>query len=224
MGLVKYNDISYGGGGGGDVSLEIIAESFDSTNAYNVGDIVVYNGKLYEFTSEHVANTPWDINEVAEKTVGEELENIKSTRPTAVILSQAQYDALTPAEKADTSKIYYVYDAQTAASGLVIDDNVTSRNSLWSSQKISDEIAGGGGGAVIDDTTTALDKTWSSSKINTELEAKADSSTLDDYVQTSQLGVDDGVATLDSNGQVPTSQIPSLSAQDIADINDLIDD
>ena len=50
--------------------------------------------------------------------------------------------------------------------GAVIDDSTTSSSKVWSSQKVSDELANIPSTDVIDDTTTALDKTWSSSKIN----------------------------------------------------------
>lgn len=43
-------------------------------------------------------------------------------------------------------------------------------------------------------------------------------------VATTQVGVAGGIPTLDSNGKIPTSQIPSLSASDITDIEGLIDD
>ena len=43
-------------------------------------------------------------------------------------------------------------------------------------------------------------------------------------VDSSTVGVAGGIPSLDSNGKIPTSQIPSLSASDISDIEGLIDD
>ena len=37
---------------------------FDATQAYAIGDVVVYQRGLYRFTSAHTANDPWDANEV----------------------------------------------------------------------------------------------------------------------------------------------------------------
>ena len=59
---------------------------------------------------------------------------------------------------------------------------------------------------VNDSNTTGL---WTASKINTELGKKANSTDLNDYILKSQMGVASGVATLDSNGLVPSSQLPS---------------
>ena len=160
----------------GIVSEAIVAEEFGSTLAYSIGDFVLYEGDLYEFTADHTANDPWDSSEVHMWTIGDVIEGIKDKLddvPQAIILTQAQYDALPSAEKLDTSKIYYVYDAVGPATGAVIDDTTTASNKLWSSQKTANEIASAGG-AAIDDTTTAVNKVWSSSKTNTELSGKVD--------------------------------------------------
>lgn len=51
-----------------DVSAMITGD-FDETSAYAIGDIVVYDGGLYKFTSAHTANTAWDSSEVSATTV-----------------------------------------------------------------------------------------------------------------------------------------------------------
>ena len=51
-----------------DVSAMITGD-FDKTQAYAIGDIVVYDGGLYKFTSAHTANDDWDSSEVSATTV-----------------------------------------------------------------------------------------------------------------------------------------------------------
>mgnify|MGYP003289329434 CR=1 FL=1 len=60
--------------------------------------------------------------------------------------------------------------------------------------------------SVNDSNTTGL---WTADKINTELGKKANSTDLDNYILKTQMGVASGVATLDGNGLVPSSQLPS---------------
>lgn len=48
----------------------MISGDFDSTAAYSIGDVVVQNGKLYKFNTEHTAGN-FDTAEVDEKTVAE---------------------------------------------------------------------------------------------------------------------------------------------------------
>lgn len=54
-------------------------------------------------------------------------------------LTQAQYNALSSAEKHDTDKVYYIYDYSPAPITL-INDAIISLTSTWSSQKINQEI------------------------------------------------------------------------------------
>ena len=41
-----------------------LADEFDSTKAYAIGDVVVYQDKLYKFKAAHTANTAWNLAEV----------------------------------------------------------------------------------------------------------------------------------------------------------------
>lgn len=73
-----------------DAILDIIcADDFDSTQAYEIGDVVKYNEKLYRFKADHTANDPWDPTEVDEVDV---VTLIKDSEPDA--LTQEQMDAL----------------------------------------------------------------------------------------------------------------------------------
>lgn len=54
-------------------------------------------------------------------------------------LTQAEYNALSSAEKHDTKKVYYIYDYSPAPITL-INDAVISLTSTWSSSKLSDDL------------------------------------------------------------------------------------
>lgn len=57
----------------------VIAPDFDAeAGVYAVGDLVMYQGKLYEFTAAHETAGAWDSTEVAEKTVADEIDTVKS--------------------------------------------------------------------------------------------------------------------------------------------------
>lgn len=57
----------------------VIAPEFDAeSGVYAVGDLVMYEGKLYEFTSAHETAGDWNAEEVSEKTVSDEIDTVKS--------------------------------------------------------------------------------------------------------------------------------------------------
>lgn len=57
----------------------VIAPAFDAeAGLYAVGDLVMYQGKLYEFTTAHETAGDWDSTEVTEKTVSDEIDTVKS--------------------------------------------------------------------------------------------------------------------------------------------------
>lgn len=146
--LPKINEITLQGNKTSDdlgiVDTDVVADEFDSTLAYSIGDFVLYHGDLYEFTSEHTENTPWDSSEVSMWSIGDVIESIKSALndvPESITLTQAQYDALPQSEKLDTSKIYYISDGVEPVTESAIDDTTTATNKVWSSQKTSNEFA-----------------------------------------------------------------------------------
>lgn len=58
---------------------DVIATEFDSeAGVYAIGDLVMHEGKLYEFTTAHETAGDWDSTEVAEKTVSDEIDTLKS--------------------------------------------------------------------------------------------------------------------------------------------------
>lgn len=57
----------------------IIAPEFDSeAGVYAIGELVMYEGKLYEFTTAHETAGDWDSTEVTEKTIADELSSLES--------------------------------------------------------------------------------------------------------------------------------------------------
>lgn len=58
---------------------DVIAPEFDAeAGTYEIGDKVMYEGKLYEFTSAHETAGEWDPTEVVETTVADELSSLES--------------------------------------------------------------------------------------------------------------------------------------------------
>lgn len=63
----------------GKADNDVIAPEFDSeAGVYAIGDLVMHEGKLYEFTTAHETAGEWDSTEVTEKTVSDEIDSVKS--------------------------------------------------------------------------------------------------------------------------------------------------
>lgn len=63
----------------GKTDQDVIAPEFDAeAGTYAIGDLVMHEGKLYEFTSAHETAGDWNAEEVSEKTVSDELDTLKS--------------------------------------------------------------------------------------------------------------------------------------------------
>lgn len=58
-----------------------------------------------------------------------------------ITLTKAQYEALPAADKLDPSKVYYVPDDESEYNANELDDTVTASDKVWSSQKVSTELA-----------------------------------------------------------------------------------
>lgn len=122
-------------------------------------------------------------------------------------LSKAVYDTNNDGsvDKADKVK--------SGNSFIGVNDEDTS--GLWTSNKTKGELDKKADKSVIGELsnlqTTAKDTLVESvNEIKVSVDAKADKSDLSNYVPTSQKGTNNGVATLDSSGKVPTSQLPSF--------------
>ena len=63
----------------GKADNDVIAPEFDSeAGVYAIGDLVMHEGKLYEFTTAHETAGEWDSTEVTEKTVADEIDSLMS--------------------------------------------------------------------------------------------------------------------------------------------------
>ena len=84
-----------------------------------------------------------------------------------VTLTQAEYDLLSTAEK-NNGTYYHISDADvdSGSTGLIDDTSNPSPDTVWSSQKVSNELSSK---PDIDDTSTANDVTWSADKIDDEI-------------------------------------------------------
>lgn len=56
----------------------MVAGDFSTSTAYAVGDYVIYNDKLYEFTSAHPAGA-WNSDHVMQTTTTDEIKQLKNT-------------------------------------------------------------------------------------------------------------------------------------------------
>ena len=57
---------------------DLIAETYDPTDIYNTGDLVIYNGDLYRAIEDSITGA-WDDNDWVETTVAEECQGASST-------------------------------------------------------------------------------------------------------------------------------------------------
>lgn len=96
---------------------------------------------------------------------------------------------------------------QTAVSGTVPDASSSAKGIV--------QLTGDLGGTADSPTVPALankadtSSVYTKAEVDTALGAKADTSTLSGYIDTAQKGAANGVATLDSGGKVPSSQLPA---------------
>ena len=64
-------------------NVSMLAQQFDYTKNYNIGDNVIYtpdnqsNSALYSFTSQHVANTLWNNNQVQQIILSNDISELK---------------------------------------------------------------------------------------------------------------------------------------------------
>lgn len=55
-----------------------LVSQFTYTKAYNIGDYVVHNGTIYKFITTHAANNYWNINEVIQTVLADDVSDLKS--------------------------------------------------------------------------------------------------------------------------------------------------
>ena len=60
-----------------DATQADIADEFDATEAYAIGDIVMYNDQLYKFKAAHTAGSAWDATEIDAVTVADLIADVE---------------------------------------------------------------------------------------------------------------------------------------------------
>jgi hypothetical protein len=103
---VVNGDSGSGGGSGDDHNL---ADAYDATSTYNIGDYCIYSGDLYFCTTKITTAEAWDSTHWTQVTV-------TSTFRRVVELTQAQYDALSTDQQNDNT-IYCITDAGGGGGG-----------------------------------------------------------------------------------------------------------
>ena len=101
-----------------------LADAFDSTEAYDEGDVVVYGSKLYKFTADHAAGA-WSTSDTTEVTVDELIAAEASARATAVS------NEATARSNADTALAANFADVFAAANAYAIGDVVVYENDVY---------------------------------------------------------------------------------------------
>ena len=101
----------------GKADNDVIAPEFDSeAGVYAIGDLVMHEGKLYEFTTAHETAGEWDSTEVTEKTVADELSSLESGLTKiyhGTVTSDDTYGAISVPNATTSSLIVLVGNAST---------------------------------------------------------------------------------------------------------------
>lgn len=120
----RIDELEKNSGGGGDTSVLVnktdVAPDFSDATNYYKGDLVYYNGVLYEFQFDHTAGA-WEQSEVQQKDLSDIINNIPAERITydntdsglTATDVQGAVDELAE-EKTDKSDIAPEFDATTA--------------------------------------------------------------------------------------------------------------
>lgn len=81
-----------GGDTSGKVAYTDITDAFVASNAYAIGDIVIYDNALYRFKAAHTANDPWSATEVDPIKLADIIQKTKfSVDGTALVIEQSTY-------------------------------------------------------------------------------------------------------------------------------------
>ena len=80
--------------GSGASALSALAPEFDSAESYSAGDYVVYNGALYQFTTNHTG--AWADADATAVTVGGELEDKQQKITAGTITLSATWSGSDP--------------------------------------------------------------------------------------------------------------------------------
>lgn len=168
----------------GKINTEIngnIAPSFDATHAYSIGDLVVYGGKLYKFTSNHSAGA-WNASHVASTSVASYLDSaiVDEIDDTAAISSTAKtwsIDKINTTINGNVAPAFNTTTAYTTGALVIYQGKLykfTSNHSAgeWNASQVTAvnvaSCLSTAGTSDIDDTAaiSSTTKTWSVSKLD----------------------------------------------------------
>lgn len=102
-------------GQGGDNANQNIANTYDITSTYDVGDYVIYDGLLYKCITAVETPGSFDINYWTQTVIVDEMGS-GSGDTSSVELTQAEYEALPSSQKLDGT-IYFITDVDYLGTG-----------------------------------------------------------------------------------------------------------
>lgn len=115
----------------------MIAGDFDASQAYAIGDVVVYENHLYKFTSAHTASDPWDASEVADTTVNELIAAALATANSNINTAKTAVKAMV-APAFDATNAYSVDDVVTYEDGLYKFISAHTAGDPWNVSEVTD--------------------------------------------------------------------------------------
>lgn len=176
------------------------------------------------------SDTGFDVGTMWLNTTASKVFILQSNDPTPNWIQLAKFTDIADANLGDMHKAVYDTDDNGAvdkadtilANGAYVSVNDDNTSGLWTATKTQQVITDGL--ALKADAATTYKKTevdekldlkanvattYSKTDVDGKLDLKADKTQLDSYILLTQKGANDGVATLDASGKIPTSQLPS---------------
>lgn len=219
----------------GEIGIESDTNKFkfgDGVKTYSQLEYASAMPSEVSTTDPTTSDTGYDIGTIWVNTTSSKFFILQSNEPTPNWIQLAKFTDIADANLGDMHKAVYDTDGNGAVdkadtikssdglSWLAVNDNNT--DGLWSASKTQGVI--NDGLALKADKADTYTKTEVDGKLDLKANAadvynkgevdgflavKADKTELDNYILLTQKGAADGVATLDSSGKVPTSQLPS---------------
>lgn len=143
---------------GGGVNDSIIANEYDSTSTYSIGDYVIYNSNLYICTTDISSPEEWDNTHWSQTAIDSELNQIKGNIEDNSNSISNLYDDI--ADEFSTSATYSVGDYVIYNNNLykcttaVTVAGAWTGSTNWTQTQVVDEFGSGGGGATTLDGLT----------------------------------------------------------------------
>lgn len=119
------------GGGGGSANIELFAEAFDSTKAYEYGELCTYNNDFYRYIGSGTVGS-WDPLDWEETTTGEEIASCNDVINSVDTHTYSLLGLFAPTY--NTSTTYAIGDYVTHNFGL-FKCNTANTTGAWNSSK-----------------------------------------------------------------------------------------